>query len=230
MRDGRGFSRERAGFTLVELLVVIAILALLGGLSLPVLTSVLARARTSACQHNLRVIGQGLLSFAADNDGALPESGAAIPYNTVDATTGKQGWTQQIEPYMGGTSTAVYRCPDSSRVLPQNATYSYFSGAHAAYAEAHGFAAVRLTKMHALSRHILAGDIAFPDFSPDDCDKDDYTQDPAFNGNSGTIPIHQGSVNIVFADGHIENVKSFDQTSMTTVYPGLGYDYLWVSP
>jgi prepilin-type N-terminal cleavage/methylation domain-containing protein/prepilin-type processing-associated H-X9-DG protein len=245
----RRISRLRHGFTLVELLVVIAIIAVLAGVSLAAYSSAISRAKTAACEGNLRAIGIGLLSFAADNDGCLPESGGTIPYGTVDAPppngSGKNGWTQQLEPYMGGVLPAgstginkIYTCPDSSKTIPANINYSYFNGGHAAYAEAGAFGSVRLAKIHNPSALIMAGDIAFNTFSATDCDKDDYTADPAFGGITSTddgktgsakIPIHNGSVNILFADGHIENLKGFDNTNMTTVYegPGSKYNYLY---
>ena len=214
----------------MELLVVIGIIAILAAVAFPAFSLALVKARTSACSGNLRAIGVGLLSFAGDNDGNFPEAGGTIPYNTIDATTGKYSWTQQLEPYMGGTDTRVYQCPDSSRSLAMDAKYGYFLGGHAAYAQTGAFGAVRLSKMHAASDHILAGDAAFGSFDPNDADKDDYTQDPGFNGNAGTSPLHGGTVNILFADGHIQNVKTFDKTQMTTVYQGPGYDYSYDDP
>ena len=102
---------------------------------------------------------------------------------------------------------------------------------------------VRLVRMHNASATIMAGDIAFPSgvSDPADCDKDNYAQDPAFNqgaivstddgktGTGGIIPIHGGTVNILFADGHLENLRGFDNLNMTTVYQGPGnqYDYLY---
>jgi prepilin-type N-terminal cleavage/methylation domain-containing protein/prepilin-type processing-associated H-X9-DG protein len=241
MRSARFLSSHRA-FTLVELLVVIAIIALLAAVSAATYGSVITKARTIACAGNLRTIGVAMLAFAADNDGCLPESGSTIPYNTVDSTTGQNSWMQQLGPYVGGIGTnglnKVFTCPDSSKSVAGDANYSYFNGGHAAYAEAGGFAAVRLAKIHNPSACIMAGDVAFPIFSPADMDKDDYLQDPAFNGitstddgktGSGVLPIHGGTVNILFADGHIENVRGFDKLNMTTVYQGPGnpYDYLY---
>jgi prepilin-type N-terminal cleavage/methylation domain-containing protein/prepilin-type processing-associated H-X9-DG protein len=240
------FWRSSPGFTLIELLVVIAIIAILALAGMGAYSSAITKARTIACEGNLRAIGVAMLSFASDNDGWLPESGGIIPYNSVDATTGKNGWMQQLGPYVGGLGNnginKIFTCPDSSHSIPSDVNFSYFNGAHAAMAESGGFGAVRLSKVHNASTHILAGDIAFPaSFTAADMDKDDYTQDPAFNGitstndgrtGSGTLPIHAGSVNILFMDGHIENVRGFDNTNMTTVYqgPGAQYNYLYTSP
>jgi prepilin-type processing-associated H-X9-DG protein len=81
--------------------------------------------------------------------------------------------------------------------------------------------------MLAPGRHIISGDIANGKlFDPLDADKDDYSQDPAFDGNTGVIPIHLGSVNLLFADGHVENTRKFDPASMTTVYGDNNTAYL----
>ena len=216
----------------MELLVVIGIITILAGISFPIYRSALAHANIAKCSSNLRQIGVAMLAFAGDNNGSLPESGGDIPYGSVDGTTKQNGWCQQLEPYLGagsgqGGSGTVFQCPDSSTTIPQNKTYSYFNGAHAAYSESGGFAPVTLQKMHSLSQHIIAGDIAYGGlFNPADADKDDYVQGPAFNGNSGTLPIHMGSVNLVFADGHVQNARKFDPTGMTTVYGNNNTGYL----
>jgi prepilin-type N-terminal cleavage/methylation domain-containing protein/prepilin-type processing-associated H-X9-DG protein len=241
MRPSR-FLRSRHGFTLVELLVVIAIVALLAALSAATYNSVITKARTIACAGNLRTIGVAMLDFASDNDGVLPESGGVIPYNTVDATTGLNSWMQQIGSYVGGIGqnglNKVFTCPDSSKSVGGCANYSYFNGGHAAYVEAGGFAAVRLNRIRNPSAYIMAGDVAFPIFSTADMDKDNFIYDAPFNGvtstddghtGNGILPIHGGTVNILFADGHIENVRGFDKLNMTTVYqgPGSQYDFLY---
>jgi prepilin-type N-terminal cleavage/methylation domain-containing protein len=61
------------GFTLVELLVVVAIVALLAALILPGLGRAREYAYFTRCKSNLRQIGIGCLTFAADNRGKLPE-------------------------------------------------------------------------------------------------------------------------------------------------------------
>ena len=59
-------------FTLVELLVVIGIIAVLIGILLPVLGNATTRARTVACQANLRSINQALVMYTGENKGSYP--------------------------------------------------------------------------------------------------------------------------------------------------------------
>lgn len=223
--------RLPSAFTLIELLVVIVIVAVLASLVLPVYGRVQESARTVKCTSNLKQIGAALLSFAGDHNGLCPISGAAIDYNSTDATTKQYGWTQQLEPY-AGTDKSLYVCPSSSRLLPNNKRYGYFQGCHAAYVAAdRQFAALRLSLVSAPTKYILAGDISsntvFADHALTDTDKDDYSQNPAFA--TTPCPFHGGKANLVFADGHCGGFAAFDAHAMTFHYDlkpdGTGYGF-----
>ena len=221
----------RAAFTLLELLVVIAIIAVLAGVLLPVFGSVQENGRIVKCTSNLKQIAAGLLSFAGDHNGLCPLSGGDIPYQQGAAPTAPGlGWTQQLEPYMGGTDKGVYVCPSSSKMIPTNVQYSYFQGCHAAFfAAGNSMAALRLSLLTAPSKYILAADISSNGmFTATDTDKDDFTQDAAFD--TSPAPFHKGKANVVFADGHSGSFAVFDAHFMTTHYDlktdGTGYNYL----
>ena len=206
------------GFTLIELLVVIAIIAILAALLFPAFGKIQEKANGAKCSNNLRQIGVALTVFAGENGGSFPVSGAEIAYNQTDPATCQYGWTQQIENYLptkGGQDTSVFQCPTSSKLYPNNKSYAYFNGGHAAFFDysqepptPKGFAGLRLALVRYPDRHILAGDIASDAFTPVDADKDDYTQNPAFSG--AMSKMHGGKSNILFVDGHIGQFTTFD--------------------
>lgn len=65
-------NRGDKGFTLVELLVVIAVIAILASLLLPALSRSTQMARRVACISNLRQVGVALTLYADDHDEEIP--------------------------------------------------------------------------------------------------------------------------------------------------------------
>ena len=233
-------------FTLIELIIVVIVIAILAALFLPVLGTVLENARTTKCVSNLHQIGTGMLSFANDHNGSFPESGAIIEWGKVDAAppggSGQASWMEQLAVYMNlsvnnaGTTTndpqnaagdSIFTCPSSRLAKTADKYYSYFNGAHAAYAVSQANGAVKQQLINYPSKQILSGDITdWPDGDGLlDADKDDYTQNP-FDIQS---TFHRGKVNILFADGHIATLMwnasldppgYFDVATMSTHYTG----------
>jgi prepilin-type N-terminal cleavage/methylation domain-containing protein len=64
--------RSSGAFTLIELLVTVVIIALLAGLAMAGYSKVLESARKTEAISNMRNIGQGILTYAADNNNRLP--------------------------------------------------------------------------------------------------------------------------------------------------------------
>jgi prepilin-type N-terminal cleavage/methylation domain-containing protein/prepilin-type processing-associated H-X9-DG protein len=85
-------SIKSGGFTLVELLVVIGIIALLMSILLPSLSKARAQAKSTACQSNLRSLGQFLIMYAQANDDVL------FPYNLGGGKPPMQRWTTVVFP------------------------------------------------------------------------------------------------------------------------------------
>lgn len=78
--------RKNPAFTLVELMVVIAVIAILIALLLPNLQHARARARSTACQNNLRQYGIAMSRYMSDNKGFFiyPGEGGGVGSDSID--------------------------------------------------------------------------------------------------------------------------------------------------
>jgi prepilin-type N-terminal cleavage/methylation domain-containing protein/prepilin-type processing-associated H-X9-DG protein len=218
----------RRAFTLIELLVVIAIIAILAAMLLPALAAAKQRAWTTSCTSNLHQIGLGMRMFADDNNELYPESGDTIYWGSIDPTTLKPSWMQQIFPYVGNTN--VYDCPSNVQLpTPLQGPFNYFNGCNAAYVVNGSFAAVKSTSILFPSAFVLGGDTAGTksngaglQFDPLDADKDDYTQNCVGGAASPAITeywqIHSKGQNVSFADGHSKWYKGYNAGEMTFAY------------
>ncbi len=115
-------SRHR-GFTLVELLMVIAMILILISILVPAITRIRTVERAVACESNVRVLMQGIIAFAADNDNRLPGNqgsiGSPIPSQRdflfgssagSSSTIGLAPQSGTLFPYVGN-NYLVYLCP-----------------------------------------------------------------------------------------------------------------------
>ena len=66
---------RKNGFTLIELLVVVAIIGVLVSILLPAIAKARESGRFVVCASNLHSIGIGLMFYAEENRGQLPERG-----------------------------------------------------------------------------------------------------------------------------------------------------------
>ena len=66
------YRKPRCAFTLIELLVVVAIISLLIAILLPSLQRARVQTKSVICLSNLRTLGQGVTTHAAENNDRLP--------------------------------------------------------------------------------------------------------------------------------------------------------------
>jgi len=109
----KGTRFARAAFTLIELLVVIAIIAILASLLLPALAQAKGKAKTIACNNNLRQLILAATCYE-DDQKALPigwPPNLGLPVTTI--------WYLSLEPYVGrryssaAQTNKVFICPAS---------------------------------------------------------------------------------------------------------------------
>ncbi len=217
--------RQRA-FTLIELLVVIAIIAILAALLLPVLSAAKRRAWSAQCQSNLHQIGLGMKMFADENSESYPVSGGSIRWDQKDNNTDNYGWMQQI--FFYAQNTNVFHCPGNAQLPPANqSAFNYFNGVRAAYILTGTFAAVNGAAIRFPEEFVLSGDTIDNDqyFSPDDCDKDDYSQNCVGGDDNGTPAVewqaHARGQNLLFEDGHVKFYKGYKTNEMTFRYDSM---------
>jgi len=133
-----------AAFTLVELLVVMVIISIVVGLVFPAVTGMKEKANVVICTGNLKQLYNGLMSYAAENEGRCPLNetdssgtlfGVSNKPNWISgsALTGSNG-TLSIT--MGSlwryiNDVRVYRCPSrpDRDFVRSYSMASYFSGA-----------------------------------------------------------------------------------------------------
>ena len=121
--------RAKAGaFTLIELMVVVAILAVLIAILLPSLARARQQAMQVKCAANLKGLGLGMLHYANDQNGYLPE-----------LWRGEGFWAAQLVPYVKirrskvGSRNGLLRCP-----ADENPPYMYLTGPQAGQVASEG--------------------------------------------------------------------------------------------
>jgi len=203
-------------FTLIEMLVVIAILAILATLIIPSINKSIARAQSIRCLSNLRNLGVGMMTYSVENRGRLPAMRA--PVASGGGWSGPY-WTNLLEPFVGEESSlaasrrkGIFYCPSEKN------THSISDyGANPLvirHPNAEGIEqAMTLSRIENVTGTLLLADaqilrsdgpigswhIAPNWFTPD-------IPEQAPSSISGASPRHNGFVNLLFADGHVESL------------------------
>ena len=124
---------RRRGFTLIELLVVIAVIAILAAMILPALAKAKDRAKTIACNSNLRQWGLALRMYMDDNGDGIPHDGmpqtaAPPPWNHGSYSPGDSlqpnAWFNLLPEYVAErplsayTTNATNKAESNSHIVP----------------------------------------------------------------------------------------------------------------
>jgi len=159
------------------------------------------KAHAVACASNLKQIGLGLLQYAQDNDGKLP--------NVAQPGSSTQTWRTAIYPYI--KSHSVFQCPSRT---PFDALdgfpISYAANDSGVYGHSVGFQGLGAFAP-AGAKPLATSDYPDPSNLISLCeitrtaDYDFDTDDSVrfLNRNGRLWAGHDGQLNIVFADGHL---------------------------
>ncbi len=202
-------------FTLIELLVVIAIIAILAGMLLPVLGKAKDEALRIHCVDSVKQLGLAMQMYADDNNSLLPMPHGSVPWTDLNPPP----WSEPLAAYYNNTN--LLRCPALCQCF-EKSPYNYFMGARAPYVLAGNIASVSFKDIRLPAAYILSGDCNYP-FDTTDADPDNYSQDTLFDTRYLPSRVHNGTLNVLFADGHARNYRAFSTNDMTFSYdePGV---------
>lgn len=205
----------RRGFTLIELLVVIAIIAILAAILFPVFARARENARRASCQSNLKQIGLGIMQYTQDYDEKLPSR-----LNFGPTLPDQRNWRDVIQPYV--KSTQLFACPSNTgntqptwpQLDPKGPPRSYsINGAGnegtntnsniggTAPTGDNGNAA-SLASLGSPAQILLVGE-SDPGWQWPEMNMNGSVQD----AQNSLFKGHLGTVNFLFADGHVKAMK-----------------------
>jgi len=120
--------RDTSAFTLLELLIVVVIIGILAVLTLPVISTMRARAQRVQCMANLRSLYTATELFIQQN-GSWPQ----IPMSDSDSAEQDyaRAWIAALEPF--GPTQKTWVCPTTQELLqnpdlskPENIRIDYY--------------------------------------------------------------------------------------------------------
>lgn len=199
--------RVARGFTLIELLVVLGIISVLAVLSISVVSAGIVQARQAECASNLRQIGTGILLYASDNDGRLPETSHA----------GKRAcsWIYTLSDYLGDVDE-VRICPadpNAARRRAENGTsYTLNSLVFNPSYDGDGNTLTRYNRLSLIpkpSQTLLATVVSDTKFGvgADHTHSEEWRSWPAVQVDISP-DRHGESSNYLYADGHVKMTKA----------------------
>ncbi len=197
-------------FTLIELLVVISIIAILAGLALPVFSSAMERGRATEDKNNLSSLGKGIIMYLGDNDDTMFDvaAAAADAWPTVLQAKYLKDWK-------------VFRSPFDKRVPTSVAPYNVSYGLTAKVLDpaarfvgrwVNSGSSVFLAAP-AIDTTVTGKKVVFQAAA-----KSDTVVKVNHAGAAANLGTHQsrGAVDVLYADGHAEQMDWIKYTKTDT--------------
>ena len=240
-----GANRRKRGFTLIELLVVVAVLSILASMLLPVTLRGMRQSATAHCKSNFIQLHHGFQLYATTFANCLPPFGQYYrddPDDTSESYCKKPFWTESIAKFLypglprDERLDKTVRCP-----MYTVKTTSYGRGVACNYGKVFRYAIAKYGYNGSVNS---AGSMTFIEFvrpsglilimdgstpycySPAiwerkfDRDLDgliDSYHETGLKYNGGEPTRHDGSLNCLFADGHIQLMSLRDWVTGDTL-------------
>jgi len=212
---------RKINFTLLELLIVIAIISMLAAILLPALNAAKEKAYSISCMNKLKSIGHALLMYADDNKTAFPpigndvtDSGSNVKLWMVrlggNANAGVSSsyglrWTSNSETARADS----FVCPSESRIL------KWSGGMRSHYGLNSNLAGKNMSQIVSATQALMAGEALLANGSGLNYSYFTYLafrhgarENPSryTNDNQPDLISPAGKTNLLFADGHTENM------------------------